>query len=51
VLGVALFGSLVGRADAFVAGMHASLLISAIVLLAAAAAIWFGGARAEAERR
>jgi MFS transporter, DHA2 family, methylenomycin A resistance protein len=42
VLGVALFGSLVGRADAFMAGAHASLVISACVLLAAAAAIWIG---------
>ena len=51
VLGVALFGSLVGRADAFVAGLHASLLISAFALLAAAAVIWFGGEGATAERR
>lgn len=39
VLGVALFGSLVGRRDAFVAGAHAALIISACLLLAAAAAI------------
>jgi DHA2 family methylenomycin A resistance protein-like MFS transporter len=51
VLGVALFGSLVGRADAFLAGLHASLLISAFALLAAAAVIWFGGGSATAERR
>lgn len=42
VLGVALFGSLVGRAGAFMWGLHASLVISAAVLLAASAAIWFG---------
>ena len=42
VIGVALFGSLAGRAGAFMSGLHASLVISAIVLLAAAAAIWFG---------
>ncbi|MBO4227041.1 MFS transporter [Bradyrhizobium neotropicale] len=42
VLGVALFGSLVGRSAAFIAGLHASLLISAGLLLAAAAAIMLG---------
>ena len=42
VLGVALFGSLVGQADAFMAGAHAALIISASLLLAAAAAIWRG---------
>jgi DHA2 family methylenomycin A resistance protein-like MFS transporter len=40
VLGVALFGSLIGRSDAFMAGAHASLVISAGLLLAAAAASW-----------
>jgi DHA2 family methylenomycin A resistance protein-like MFS transporter len=40
VLGVALFGSLIGRADAFIAGAHASLIISAGLLVAAAVAIW-----------
>ena len=44
VLGVALFGSLVGHANGFVAGAHASLLISAGLLLAAATAIWRGAA-------
>ena len=39
VLGVALFGSLVGQSRAFMTG---SLIISADVLLAAAAAIWWG---------
>jgi DHA2 family methylenomycin A resistance protein-like MFS transporter len=40
VLGVALFGSLIGQSDAFIAGAHASLMISAGLLLAAAAAMW-----------
>ncbi len=42
VLGVALFGSLAGQGDAFIAGAHASLVISACLLLAAAAVIWRG---------
>jgi DHA2 family methylenomycin A resistance protein-like MFS transporter len=42
VLGVALFGSLVARSSAFMSGLHASLLISAGVLIAAGAAIWWG---------
>src|SRR5882757_9682795 len=42
VLGVALFGSLVAQSGSFMPGLHASLLISAGVLLAAGAAIWFG---------
>jgi MFS transporter, DHA2 family, methylenomycin A resistance protein len=42
VLGVALFGALVGQSSAFMAGLHASLLISAGVLLAAGAAIGWG---------
>jgi len=45
VLGVALFGSLVGANNAFIAGAHASLLISAAVLLAGAVAIWLGRAK------
>jgi DHA2 family methylenomycin A resistance protein-like MFS transporter len=45
VLGVALFGSLVGGANAFIAGAHASLVISAAVLLAGAIAIWHGRAK------
>jgi DHA2 family methylenomycin A resistance protein-like MFS transporter len=40
VLGVALFGSLIGQTGAFMTGMHASLMISAAVLLLAAAVIW-----------
>ena len=39
VLGVALFGSLLGRGDAFIAGAHAALVISAAVLLVGAAAV------------
>jgi DHA2 family methylenomycin A resistance protein-like MFS transporter len=39
VLGVALFGSLVAQAGAFMAGMRLSLLISSAALLAAAGAI------------
>jgi hypothetical protein len=45
VRGVALFGSLVGGDNAFIAGAHASLVISAAVLLAGAVAIWHGRAR------
>src|SRR5262245_6286351 len=44
VLGVALFGSLVGQSAAFMAGLHASLVIAAGVLLAAAVAITWGTA-------
>ncbi len=42
VLGVALFGSLAGQPGTFMAGAHASLVISACLLLAAGAAIWRG---------
>ncbi|SDN32296.1 MFS transporter [Afipia sp. GAS231] len=42
VLGVALFGSLVGQSGTFMSGLHASLMIAAGVLTAGAAAIWFG---------
>jgi DHA2 family methylenomycin A resistance protein-like MFS transporter len=45
VLGVALFGSLVGGDNAFIAGARASLVISAAVLLAGAVAIWLGRAK------
>jgi MFS transporter, DHA2 family, methylenomycin A resistance protein len=41
VFGVALFGSLIGQSGAFITGAHASLMISAGLLLAAAAAMWF----------
>jgi DHA2 family methylenomycin A resistance protein-like MFS transporter len=42
VLGVALFGALVAQSGSFMVGLHAALLISASVLLAAGAAIWWG---------
>ncbi len=45
VLGVAMFGSLVGGNNAFMAGAHASLVISAAVLLAGAVAIVQGRAK------
>jgi DHA2 family methylenomycin A resistance protein-like MFS transporter len=45
VLGVALFGSLAGQADAFIAGAHASLVISTALLLAAGAAVWRGASK------
>jgi DHA2 family methylenomycin A resistance protein-like MFS transporter len=41
VLGVALFGSLIGQTDEFLAGARASLVISALLLVGAAAAIVF----------
>jgi DHA2 family methylenomycin A resistance protein-like MFS transporter len=45
VLGVALFGSLVGRSDAFVAGTHEALIISAGLLLVAGVVILRGGGK------
>lgn len=45
VLGVALFGSLAGQDNGLLPGAHLSLAISAGLLLAAAAAIWFGAWR------
>ena len=42
LLGVALFGSLVGQAEAFVTGAHEALIISTGLLLVAAILIWFG---------
>lgn len=52
VLGVALFGSLVSGSAAFIGGLHASLVISAGVLLAAGALIWIGaGASGLAHRK
>ncbi|HKU98298.1 MAG TPA: MFS transporter [Vineibacter sp.] len=45
VVGVALFGSLVGDDERFMHGTHAALIISALVLLVAAAVIlirWYG---------
>ena len=40
VLGVALFGALVGGSGAFMSGAHQSLVISALLLFAAGTAIW-----------
>jgi MFS transporter, DHA2 family, methylenomycin A resistance protein len=45
VLGVTLFGSLVGQAEAFVTGADEALIISTGLLLAAAMLIWFGTRR------
>ena len=46
VLGVALFGSLIGRANAFLFGARAALIVSALLLIASALIIVFGS-RAE----
>jgi MFS transporter, DHA2 family, methylenomycin A resistance protein len=45
VLGVALFGSLIGRANEFIPGARESLIISAILLMGAAATIMLRGHR------
>ena len=45
VLGVVLFGSLVGGRDGFAFGLHAALIISAALLLIAAATIFLGAKR------
>jgi DHA2 family methylenomycin A resistance protein-like MFS transporter len=42
VLGVALFGSLVGQPDTFMRGAHVSLMISLTLLLIASVVIWRG---------
>jgi MFS transporter, DHA2 family, methylenomycin A resistance protein len=42
VLGVALFGSLLGRSGAFIAGAHISLIISAALFISAAAMALLG---------
>ena len=42
VLGVALFGSLIGQTHAFLFGTRAALIVSAVLLIAAAAAILIG---------
>jgi len=42
VLGVALFGSLLGSGAAFIAGARAALLIAMVLLLAAAGAMMLG---------
>ena len=44
VLGVALFGSLIGEESALMTGTHAALTISAALLFIAAAMIWRSGA-------
>jgi DHA2 family methylenomycin A resistance protein-like MFS transporter len=49
VLGVALFGSLAGQAGALLTGAHASLVISAALLLAGGATIWRGTSRQPAQ--
>jgi DHA2 family methylenomycin A resistance protein-like MFS transporter len=43
VLGVALFGSLIGQSNAFLFGARAALIISALLLVGAAATIAIGG--------
>jgi DHA2 family methylenomycin A resistance protein-like MFS transporter len=43
VLGVALFGSLIGRANAFIPGTRESLIISGVLLAGAAVSIMMGG--------
>ena len=45
VLGVALFGSLIGQPDTFVRGAHQALAISVLLLVIAGAVIWFGASR------
>src|ERR1700722_15726866 len=45
VLGVALFGALVGQPDTFMRGAHFSLMISGALLVIASAVIWRGAAR------
>jgi DHA2 family methylenomycin A resistance protein-like MFS transporter len=42
-LGVALFGSFIGQNDTFLYGARAALIVSAALLIAAAATITFGG--------
>ena len=51
VLGVALFGSLIGQSGGFIAGAHQSLMISAGVLLAAGAAVWYGARQRDEPKR
>ncbi|WP_298261033.1 MFS transporter [Bradyrhizobium sp.] len=45
VLGVALFGSLIGQPDGFMRGAHQALTISVVMLVTAGAVIWFGASR------
>jgi DHA2 family methylenomycin A resistance protein-like MFS transporter len=42
VLGVALFGSLIGGSGAFMSGTHQSLVVSALLMFVAGIAIWSG---------
>jgi DHA2 family methylenomycin A resistance protein-like MFS transporter len=42
VLGVALFGTLIGQTNDFITGMHAALVISALLLVGAAATTTIG---------
>jgi MFS transporter, DHA2 family, methylenomycin A resistance protein len=42
-LGVALFGTFIGQTDTFLTGARAALIVSAALLIAAAATITFGG--------
>ena len=41
-LGVALFGSFIGRSDTFLFGTRAALVVSAVLLVAAAVSMAFG---------
>jgi DHA2 family methylenomycin A resistance protein-like MFS transporter len=41
--GVALFGSFIGRSDTFLFGARAALIVSAVLLVGAAAVITLGG--------
>jgi MFS transporter, DHA2 family, methylenomycin A resistance protein len=51
VLGVALFGSLIGRTDSFITGTHIALSIAALLLFSTAAASAFGVGAPRARRR
>ena len=45
VLGVALFGALIGQRDAFMHGAHVALAISVALLAIAALVIWYGASK------
>ncbi|WP_367278447.1 hypothetical protein [Bradyrhizobium sp.] len=45
VLGVALFGSLIGQPDIFMCGAHQAVAISVLLLVIAGVVIWFGASR------
>ncbi len=49
-LGVALFGSLVGRTDSLLSGTHQALVISAALMVAAAAVIGWGASQPVSQR-